>query len=80
MEESLVKRMDENIKEKGYSTTTEFIREAVRDKVEQDERDWLAQEFVRRFRGKAKVKTTYAENRKTREKVYKEFIKEKGWD
>ncbi|MFH1506151.1 MAG: ribbon-helix-helix domain-containing protein [archaeon] len=80
MEESLVGRMNKSMKENGYSTTTEFIREAVRSKVEQDEREWLAKEFSRRFYGKAKVKTTYAEERRIREQAYKELVKERGWD
>ncbi|MFH1505927.1 MAG: ribbon-helix-helix domain-containing protein [archaeon] len=79
MEESLAARMNKNIKENGYSTTTEFIREAVRKKLDQDERERLAQEFLKTA-GTAKKKTTYAEERKIREQAYRELIKEKGWD
>jgi len=78
-QENIVKDMDKNISKNNFNSRTEFIREAVRDKLsELSKKDLIAEFFS--FRGKAKKKTTYEENRKTREEVFKELIKEKGWD
>lgn len=79
IEDNLLEKMDKDIKKNGYSTKTEFIREAIRKKIEDDDKERLIKEFIE-FRGKAKKKTTYEENRKTREKVLLEMAREKGWD
>ena len=79
MEKNLVSRMNKSMKQNGYSTTTEFIREAVRKKLDQDERERLAQEFLKTA-GKAKKKVSDEEFEKNRAKAYEEFIKEKGCD
>jgi metal-responsive CopG/Arc/MetJ family transcriptional regulator len=64
----------ENAMKKGYSTKTEFIREAIRKKLEEEETDILIREFMK-SRGKAKKNTSYEENRKTREIVSEELLK-----
>ncbi len=79
IEDELLDRMNKDMKEAGYSTKTEFIREAIRKKLEEDEREKLIKEFLK-FKGKAKKKTTYDENRKTREKVLLDIAREKGWE
>ena len=78
METTLLKKMNKTIELNGYSTKTEFIREAIRKKLEEDEKELLMKEFLK-YRGKAKKKTTYKENRKTRELVWQEYAKERGW-
>ena len=77
-QEDVLHKMDKNIARHNYNSRTEFIREAVRDKLAGLSREELIKEFMK-FRGAAKKKTTDKENRVTREKVFKEFIKEKGW-
>ena len=79
MEDGLLEKMNKSIQENGYATKTEFIREAIREKLEDDERERLIKEFLK-FKGKAKKKTTYEENKKTREKVLLEMAREKGWE
>lgn len=79
IEENLLEKMDKSIKDYGYSTKTEFIREAIREKLEDDEKGKLIRDFLK-FRGRAKKKTTYDENRRNREKVLLEMAKEKGWE
>lgn len=76
LEEDFAKDMDAAIKANRYSTKTEFIREAIRDKLKQME----AIKKLESFFGKAKVKTTDKENRKIREQVGKELAKEYGID
>lgn len=72
-QEDVLKRVDESITEHNFNSRTEFIREAVRDKLADLSRDDLINKFLK-FRGKAKKKTTYEENRKTREIVSKELM------
>jgi len=73
--EDILKDMDKSIRKNGFNSRTEFIRGSVRDKLSELSRDELIKEFLK-FRGKAKKKTTYEENRKTREEVSKELAEE----
>lgn len=78
-QEDILRKVDDAISGHNFNSRTEFIREAVRDKLEDLSREDLIKEFMK-FRGKAKKKTTYEENRKTREKAFLEMAKEKGWE
>jgi len=78
LDENMLKNVDNSLKDNNYSTRTEFIRDAIRDKLEQLHRARLAQEFLK-FRGKAGKKTTREQNRKTAEIALKELIEERGW-
>jgi len=73
-QEKILKRIDSSISEHNYNSRTEFIREAVRDKLEQMRTEKLINEFMK-FYGSAKKKTTYEDNRKTRETFSKELMK-----
>jgi len=74
-QEDVLKKIDENITKHDFNSRTEFIREAIRDKLAELNKEDLIKGFLR-FRGKAEKKTTYEENRKTREIVSKELMKE----
>ena len=74
-QEDILKRVDKSITDHNFNSRTEFIREAVRDKLTSLNRQDLIQEFLK-FKGKAKRKTTDEENRKTREEVSKELMDE----
>ena len=74
-QENVLKKIDKGIAAHNFNSRTEFIREAVRDKLEGLSRDDLIKEFMK-FRGNAKKKTTYAENRRTRWKVSEELAAE----
>lgn len=78
LEGIMLNNIDKSIKENNYSTRTEFIRDAIRDKLKELSRDELIKEFMK-FKGKAKKKTTYEENKITAEKALNELVKEKGW-
>jgi Arc/MetJ-type ribon-helix-helix transcriptional regulator len=78
IEDNLLGRINQDMEERGYTTKTEFIREAIRKKLEDDEREKLIKEFLK-FKGKSPRKTTDEERAKTREKVFLEMAKEKGW-
>ena len=60
-----------------YSTKTDFIREAIRDKIKEIKKEKAIDE-LRKYFGKAKTKTTYKEERKIREEVGKTFAKRFG--
>lgn len=83
MESITIKVEDDLAKEIGkamkpdYSTKTEFIREAIRDKLKKIRKEKTLDELKEYF-GKAKTKTTYKEEREIREKVGKEFAKKFG--
>jgi len=60
-----------------YGTKTEFIREAIRNKIKEVRKERALDELKKYF-GKAKTKTSYKEERNIREEVGKEFAKKLG--
>lgn len=60
-----------------YSTKTEFIREAIRDKIKLQRREEIAERLKKSF-GIAKTNTSDEELRVIREKVGKEYAKKFG--
>jgi len=72
-QEDVLKKMDKCIETHNFNSRTEFIREAVRDKLADLSQDELIQEFLK-FKGKGKVKTTDEENEITREIVGRELL------
>ena len=79
LDENMLHNIDSSLRNNNYSTRTEFIRDAIREKLEQLRREQLAQEFMK-FKGKATKKTTYEENERTAEEALKKLVKEKGWE
>lgn len=76
MEPELLKKIDETLKENLYSTRTEFIREAIRTKVKELEKEKAIQNLIK-YRGflKGQAKTNLTD-REIREKVSKELEEE----
>ncbi|MFC1733266.1 ribbon-helix-helix domain-containing protein [candidate division KSB1 bacterium] len=74
VDKNMGKRIEQAMKS-GYSTKTEFIRDAIRDKLENMNRDELIKEFMK-LKGRFKGRTTLSEDRKIREEVSKELEKE----
>ena len=72
-QEEVLEKIDKGIVKHNFNSRTEFIREAIRDKLDELNKEELVNEFLK-FRGKSKKKTTYEENRKTREMVSKELM------
>lgn len=79
LDENMLHNIDESLKGNNYSTRTEFIRDAIRDKLGNLKREQLAEEFLK-FKGKAKKTTTYEQNKKTAEKALNELAREIGWE
>jgi metal-responsive CopG/Arc/MetJ family transcriptional regulator len=78
VDKEFAREMDSAMK-KGYSTKTEFIREAIRDKIKKIRYENIRPELLKYF-GKAKRKTTYKEERKAREEAGNEIAREFGID
>lgn len=76
VEENLAKEMDKAMKP-FYSTKTEFIREAIREKLIALRKEQAIEELKKHF-GKAKTKTSYKEEIEIRDRVGKQFAKKFG--
>lgn len=76
-QEDVLKNVDDAIAGHNFNSRTEFIREAVRDKLAELSKEELMKRFLK-YRGKAKNKTTYGDNRKTKAEVSRELMAELG--
>lgn len=75
----VLKDMDKLVESGPYSNRTEFIRAAIRDKVEQDTRMRDAYAYIKEWRGKFRhLKTTDEDIRKNRIEAFEELKKEFG--
>jgi len=75
----MLNNIDKSLRRHNYSTRTEFLRDAIREKLESMNKEELIKELMK-FRGMAKKRVSEKEYRQTRERVFKEFAKERGWD
>lgn len=82
--ESITIKVDSNLANEisfamksDYSTKTEFIREAIRNKLKEIRKERALEELGKYF-GKAKVKTSFKEDRKIREAVGKKIAEQFG--
>ena len=74
-QEEILEKLDSSMKKHNFNTRTEFIREAVRDKLSVLEREELIKKFMS-LRGKFKRKSSPGVDRKIREQVSKELMEE----
>lgn len=78
LDESLNKEMEQVMKP-YYTTKTEFIREAIRDKIREEKHKKYVQKVWDNL-GKGKhLKTTDEDIRNMKKEAFEEFIKEKDW-
>ena len=80
VEDALAREIDAAMKP-DYSTKTEFIREAIRDKLKAVRRENVNAKLLKYFgagRKKGQPQTTYAEERAIREKVGREIAARHG--
>jgi metal-responsive CopG/Arc/MetJ family transcriptional regulator len=78
-QEDILKKIDKTIAEHDFNSRTEFIREAVRDKIKGLDREDLIREFVK-LKGSAKKRKTDEEREKIRKLAFEELVKEKRWN
>jgi len=80
LDENMLNNIDKNLSKHNYSTRTEFVRDAVREKLEKMTREELVQEFLKiKVHSKDGKRVTDADLRKAREEAYNELVKERGW-
>ena len=75
LEDGFLKDIEKTMKKHRYTTKTEFIREAIRDKI----RDLEKEEALLRAKklyGASKIKTTDAQLHKAGEKAFQEIVEE----
>lgn len=73
LSEDIVEKMDSMLKTLHFNNRTEFIREAIRDKLNDVESDPFLR-ALQKFKGSAKVKVSDEMLRKAREEVSKKYI------
>ena len=78
MEESMVREIDQKLANHRYSTRTEFIRDAIRDKLSDLEKEELLRS-VKRLRGISKRKTTDEQLHAAGERVVERLEKKFGF-
>ncbi len=79
LDESMLNNLDKSLKKHNFSTRTEFIRDAIREKLEKLSREELMAEFLG-LRGKARNKITDKQLKSIREDVFEHIAKENSWN
>ena len=74
-QENVLEKIDRSIVQNNFNSRTEFIREAVRDKLSELSKESLIKQFLK-FKGKAKFKTRDEDNKRTKAMVSKELMAE----
>ena len=68
MEDKLLEEIDQKLEERRYSTRTEFIRDAIREKLSELEKEEVLKNLAK-LKGFSKRKTTDGQLHTAREKV-----------
>lgn len=79
LDKKFLKDIDSTVKQKHYHNRTEFIRAALREKLEKEEIDNLKKQF-RKIRGASRRKTTDEELERIKEKVGNEILRKMDED
>ncbi len=69
LEEKLLNEIDQKLAKNRYSTRTEFIRDAIREKLSDLERDEILRELVK-LKGSSKKRTSDERLHEAREKAF----------
>lgn len=76
---NLLQDIDSSLKKNGYSTRTEFIREAIRERLNDLEREKALKNLKKYFgAGASKKQTTEEELDRIRDKVFRKHAKKFG--
>ena len=74
MEDKLLEEIDQKLADNRYSTRTEFIRDAIREKLSDLEKEELLK-TIAKLRGSSKRKTTDEQLHEARERLITEYEK-----
>ena len=77
LDEAFSKKMEKTMKSHDYSTKTEFIREAIRDKMDSLEQSDF-EKNLRKYLGFSKTTTSDEQLEAIREKVARDYAKKFG--
>jgi metal-responsive CopG/Arc/MetJ family transcriptional regulator len=72
---TILRKIDKSLVNNNYNSRSEFIRECVRNKLYDIEKNNLIKEFLK-LKGSSKNKTNYKDNKKVKEIVSKELLKD----
>ncbi len=75
IEEQFAKNLEKTIKKHNYSTKTEFIREAIRDKIHDLEKEEALMR-ARKLFGTSRLQTTDEQRHRAGEEAFEELEKE----
>jgi len=78
LEEGLLNEIDHNLNRYRYSTRTEFIRDAIREKLSDLEKDEMLK-AITKIRGSSKHKTTDKQLHEAGERAFKLLEKKFGF-
>ncbi|MFH1072397.1 MAG: ribbon-helix-helix domain-containing protein [Nanoarchaeota archaeon] len=78
LDKGLLDHIDKTLKKNNFSTRTEFIREAIREKLAHMTQEELFAEFLK-LRGKGKSRVSDEEYERQREKIVADYARRKGW-
>jgi Arc/MetJ-type ribon-helix-helix transcriptional regulator len=78
LDDKFLKEVDDVVERSSFSNRTDFIRAALRDKVDEVKFKEIY-ERLGKFKGISKKKTTDAEIHRIREQALQELIRRKGW-
>jgi len=79
LDEKFLQEVDAVVGRSGFSSRTDFIRAALRDKVDEVKFKEIY-ERLGKLKGASKKKTTDEEIHRVREKALQNLIKKNGWD
>ena len=74
LERGFLKDIDNTVKKKHYQSRTEFIRDAVREKLEKLDLQWRLEQ-LKKLIGSSKKRTTPEEYERMREKSFEKISK-----
>ena len=72
-DERILSEMDKSLGFHNFNSRTEFIREAIRDKLFELKKERAFLEFLK-LKGASSIKTSVVDNLKTKKKVDKELL------
>ena len=72
LENTLLREMDLKLKKNRYSTRTEFIRDAIRKKLSDLEKEELLRNVIK-LKGSSKLKTTDKQLHEARDRLFEKY-------
>ena len=77
LDDGTLRNLDASLKEHNYTTRTDFIREAIRDKLRQFEKEEAIKK-LEKYLGWSKTRTSDEKLHKIRDEVFREMAKKHG--